>query len=121
MRGYRVGQPTGLINSGKRCQHFIGHLLADIHILFKVIYRFTNCRISIGITQILALDLPDRCHREGFTRIDSLNSRALTTLYQYLNRAIRQFEKLKNRGDGTYLVEVVHIGIVIRGMALSNQ
>ena len=121
MRRDRIGQPAGLINAGKRCQYFIGHLLADIHVLFEVVYGLANCCISIGIIEVFTLDLPHCSHRKGFTRIDSLNNRALTTLDKHLNRAIRQFEKLKNCGDCTYLVQVVHIGIIVRGVALSDQ
>ena len=92
MRCNRVSQAAGLINTGQRCQYFVGYLLADIHIFFEVIYGFANCRISIGIIQVLTLDLPDSCHRKRFARIDSLDSRTLTTFYQHLYRAIRQFE-----------------------------
>ena len=99
MRGNSVGQAAGAFNSGERGQHFRRNLLVQLDVLIELREQAAAHRLDFIV---VAIALRNR-HYFRFVVLfhvqDALDTRAMHTLDQHLDRAVRQLEHLQNAGD----------------------
>ena len=121
MAGNGVGELRRVVDLVDRNQDLGRDLLVELDVLLELPDHGTGQRLGLrrlgrglGERRRIGLEM-------GLGFLEAGDLRALAALDQHLHRAIRQLQQLQHRGDGADRIQILGLGIVLRGILLRDE
>ena len=120
----RVGQTTGIVDAGDRCQDLGRDLFVEFDVLVELLHHRTaqGFGFAAGLGQLCRrFHGFDGGHKVGFAVHNALHKGTLLAFDQNFDRAVGQFEHLQDGRDAADIEHVRGIGLIFGGGFLRHQ
>ena len=121
VRGNGVGELRGIGDLPNRCQHFLRHLLVQLHIAVELRDGGAGQRLGLGSSAVVGGQHLNFRLEEFGTVGEAVHARAVGAFDEHLHGAVGQLQQLQHLRQGSHFEHGIGRRIIIGGVLLCDE